>query len=139
MKQWKRIVCMGLSCLLLGTAAAAAASTIGENEGVSVGSILPGGIDSLPGKDAAVNTVEPAGTGDLPPEEYTVVSGDVQLTEAGKVKAEGFIEHTSLIAFKDLNGSYALIDLNGNVLTESVYTQNFRGASGMVEIGRAHV
>ena len=108
-------------------------TTIEENEGLSVNSILLGTDDSVLGEDAIINATDTVAVGDHPAEEIPVITGDVQLTDAGKVKAESFINHTNLIAFRDLNGSYALIDLNGNVLTEAAYTRDFRGANGMVE------
>ena len=43
-----------------------------------------------------------------------------------------FISGTNIIEYKDLNGSYALMDLNGNLLTESIYGEDMMGRGGYI-------
>lgn len=48
------------------------------------------------------------------------------------MKADMFISGTNIIEYKDLNGSYALMDLNGNLLTESIYGEDMMGRGGYI-------
>ena len=50
--------------------------------------------------------------------EIPVFTGEVTVEEAGKVQAERFISGTDNVSYRDVNGSYAMMDLNGNLLTE---------------------
>lgn len=61
-----------------------------------------------------------------------VFKGDVTLTPAGKVQAKEFVSGTNLIAYQDTDGSYALMDLNGNLLTETAYSEILVGMNGYI-------
>ena len=60
------------------------------------------------------------------------ISGEASVTAAGGVKADMFVSGTNIIEYKDLNGSYALMDLNGNLLTESIYGEDMMGRGGYI-------
>ena len=106
--------------------------TLGEDI-LDPNSILLNTEDSVLGEDAIINATNNVALGDHPAEPIDVYTGDVTLTESGGVKAEGFISRTNAIPYKDMNGHYAMMDLNGNLLTDSVYTDYFNGQDGFVE------
>ncbi|MBQ1312864.1 MAG: DUF1002 domain-containing protein [Blautia sp.] len=106
--------------------------TTPEDDALSIDSILLNTNDSVMGEGANINATDSVALGDHPAEEIEVYSGDVRLTKAGGIKADRFISGSSLIAFKDVNGLYALMDLNGNILTESAYTDEFRSKYGLI-------
>lgn len=106
--------------------------TIDEDTGLSLDSILLGTDDSVMGDDANINATNTVALGEHPAEPIEVFTGEVSLTESGTVKADSFIYRTNAIAYQDINGSYALMDLNGNILTESIYSNQFRGKAGHI-------
>lgn len=106
--------------------------TIDEDTGLSLDSILLGTDDSVMGDDANINATNTVALGEHPAEPIEVFTGEVSLTESGTVKADSFIYRTNTIAYQDINGSYALMDLNGNILTESIYSNEFIGKEGHI-------
>ena len=94
---------------------------------LSADSILLGTDDTALGENAVINATSDYELETREADEIEVFTGEVTLTEAGKVKAEQFISGTNVVSYKDLNGSYALMDLDGNILTDSVYTRYFNG------------
>ena len=108
-------------------------TTITEEQVLPSNSILLGTNDKIWGENAIINATNSAAVSDRPAEPINVYTGEVTLTSAGGVKADEFISGTNIIAYKDLNGSYALMDLNGNLLTESIYQRDFRGRKGYIE------
>lgn len=107
-------------------------TTTDEDSALDPNSILLNTNDEVMGEEANINATNSIALGDHPAEPIEVYTGDVMLTEAGGVKARSFIRDTDLVAYQDVNGSYALMDLNGNVLTEAVYTEEFTGYEGHV-------
>lgn len=103
-----------------------------EDDELSIDSILLGTQDDTLGDDAIINATNTVALGDHPAEIIDVFTGDVRLTEAGKIKAESFIRGSNLVAFKDVGGGYALMDLNGNTLTQSIYTEDFDYNDGYI-------
>lgn len=108
-------------------------TTITEEQVLPSNSILLGTNDKIWGENAIINATNNAAVSDKPAEPINVYTGEVTLTSAGGVKADEFITGTNILAYKDLNGSYALMDLNGNILTESIYKNDFRGRKGYIE------
>ncbi|MCD7819606.1 MAG: DUF1002 domain-containing protein, partial [Lachnospiraceae bacterium] len=107
-------------------------TTSEEDSTLSIESILLNTDDSVLGEDAIINATNSVAIGEHEAEPIDVFTGAVTLTEAGGIKADSFISDTSLLAYQDVNGSYALLDLNGNLLTESIYTSDFSGECGYV-------
>ena len=107
-------------------------TTIGQDSGLSADSILLGTDDAVLGENAIVSATSTVAIGDHPAEPIEVFTGDVALEESGRISADSFIRETDILAFRDKNGKYALMDLNGNMLTESVYEDDFRGQYGNV-------
>lgn len=107
-------------------------STIADDEGLLSDSILLGTNDDALGDDANINATNSVALGDHPAEIIPLFKGDATVTSAGTVKADRFISGTDLVAYKDLNGSYALMDLNGNMLTEAKYTDGFSSHYGII-------
>ena len=107
--------------------------TLDEDSSLDPDSILLGTADEVLGEDANINATNSAALGDHEAEPIDVFTGEVTLTESGGVKADGFISGTNLVGYKDLNGSYALMDLNGNMMTESVYNGYFSSDSGYIK------
>lgn len=104
-----------------------------DESGLSFDSILLSTDDTVFGNSAIINATDTVALGDHPAEEIEVFTGEVTLEKAGSIKAERFINHTNLLAYKDTNGSYALMDLNGNILTESIFTNDMRYTNGFVK------
>ena len=109
-------------------------TTIGEDSGLAPDSILLGTDDEVLGEDTIISATNTVAIGDHPAEPVDVFEGDVTITEAGRISAEEFIRGTSILAFKDVNGKYALMDLNGNKLTDSVYSKEFYGRYGFISV-----
>lgn len=107
-------------------------STITDDEGLLADSILLGTDDDVLGDDANINATSNVALGEHPAEIIDVFEGDVKIKSAGSVKADGFINGTDLVSYRDLNGSYALMDLNGNMLTEAVFEDRFKSAYGVI-------
>ena len=101
-------------------------STLDDDEGLLPDSILLGTDDDSLGDGAVISSTSNVALGEHPAEKIEVVEGDVTLKKAGSVKADKFIEGTDVVSFRDLNGSYGLMDLNGNLLTEAKYADNFK-------------
>ncbi len=95
-------------------------------------SILLNTNDEVLGEDAIINATVKAALGEHEAEIIEVFTGDPTIEEAGKVKADEFIRGTNLVSYQDVNGSYALMDLNGNMLTDSIYEDYFRGSYGLI-------
>ena len=108
-------------------------TTLDDEISLDPDSILLSTDDSLLGEKAVVNATNSVALGTHEAEKIERFKGDVTLTNGGSVKADQFIYRTSVVSYKDLNGSYALMDLNGNVLTEALYTDEFRGEYGHIE------
>ena len=108
-------------------------TTITEDQVLPSNSILLGTNDKIWGDDANINATNMVAVADRPAEPIDVYSGEVMLTSAGGIKADEFISGTNIISYKDVNGSYALMDLNGKLLTDSIYTKDFRGSKGYIE------
>ena len=106
--------------------------TIDDEEGLSADSILLGTDDEVLGENADINATDTVALGDHPAEPVETFSGEVTLTEAGTIKADHFVDETNLVVYRDLNGSYALMDLNGNMVTDAVYTDDFYERKGML-------
>lgn len=108
-------------------------STSYADSSLSLESILLNTDDSVLGEDAIISATSTSALGEHEPEEIEVFTGEVTLTEAGLIKAESFISNTNLLAYQDAaSASYSLLDLNGNLLTEAIYTDDFTGAYGYV-------
>ena len=107
-------------------------TTIQEDSSLSADSILLNTDDEALGENVIINATNSAVIGDHEPEPIEVYTGDVTLTAAGGVKAAGFVTHTDVVSYRDVNGSYALMDLNGNILTDSIYKDEFRGFYGNI-------
>ncbi|MBR2571399.1 MAG: DUF1002 domain-containing protein, partial [Clostridia bacterium] len=107
-------------------------TTTDDSDSLFFESILLNTEDAVMGADAKINATNASAVGDHPAEVIPVYTGDVRLTEAGKIKAGSFISGSNLIAYRDVNGKYALMDLNGNILTESVYTDGFKCENGRI-------
>lgn len=106
--------------------------TYDDSDGLPIDSILLNTEDGVMGRDANINATNTVALGDHPAEVIEVITGDVRLTESGRIKADRFINGSNLVAFKDINGMYALMDLNGNKLTESVFSDDFRCYEGRI-------
>lgn len=107
-------------------------TTTDEDYALDSDSILLNTDDAVMGDDANINATNSVALGDHPAEPIDIFTGDVVLTESGSVKAQKFIEDTNVVAYQEVNGSYALMDLNGNMLTDAAYTEDFRGYYGHV-------
>ena len=107
-------------------------TTITEEQVLPSNSILLRTNDKIWGDDAIINATSSVAVADRPAEPIQVFTGEASLTAAGGVKADAFISGTNIIEYKDLNGSYALMDLNGNLLTESIYSQDMMGRKGYI-------
>lgn len=107
-------------------------STIDEETALDPNSILLNTDDQVLGDDALINATNSAALGDHPADEIPVFTGEVTVEEAGKVQAERFISGTDNVSYRDVNGSYAMMDLNGNLLTEAVYRDDFYEADGYI-------
>lgn len=101
-------------------------STLDDDEGLLPDSILLGTDDDSLGNDAIISSTSMVALGEHPAEKIEAFEGDVTLKSAGNVKADKFISGTDVVSFRDLNGSYGLMDLNGNLLTDPVYSDNFQ-------------
>lgn len=108
-------------------------TTITEEQVLPSNSILLGTNDEIWGDDAIINATNSIAVSDRPAEPINVYTGEVTLNSAGGVKADEFISGTNIIAYKDINGSYALMDLNGKMLTEPIYTRDIYGRYGYIE------
>ena len=108
-------------------------TTITDEQVLPSNSILLGTNDEIWGDDAIIDATSDVAVSDRPADPIHVYTGEVTLTSAGGVKADEFIKGTNIIAYKDLNGSYALMDLNGNLLTESIYQRDLIGSKGYIE------
>ncbi len=109
--------------------------TLGDDDGLPFDSILLSTNDKVVGEQN-VNSTDTVSVGDHPAVEIQVYTENITLTEAGGIKADKFIATTNDIAFEDTNGKYALMDLNGNLLTESVYS-GFSGKYGIISARNA--
>lgn len=108
-------------------------TTLTDDFALSLDSILLGTNDDVLGEGAIINATNSVAVGDREPETIEVFTGDVTLTSAGTVAAERFISYTDVVAYRDTNGCYALMDLNGNKLTDSVYDNYFHTYYGRIE------
>ncbi len=108
-------------------------TTLDDDKGLSVESILMTTNDEVFEDGTIISSTNNVALGEHIPDPVDIFSNDVVLREAGGVRAENFIPTTSLVPYKDVNGSYALMDLNGNILTDSIYTKDFNGAYGNVK------
>ena len=106
--------------------------TLNDDSSLDPDSILLRTSDEVLGDDANINATNSAALGDHEAEAIDVYAGDVTLTLSGGVKADGFVPGTNLVRYKDLNGSYALMDLNGNIVTEALYSDYFTSDKGCV-------
>ena len=106
--------------------------TLDEDSSLDPDSILLGTQDEVLGEGAIINSTNSAALGEHEAEPIEVYTGEVSVTSAGGVKADGFISGTNLISYRDLNSSYALMDLNGNIVSESLYQNSFRGENGYI-------
>lgn len=107
-------------------------TTTDEDSVLDPNSILLNTNDEVMGDEANINATNSVALGDHPADPIDVYTGDVTITEAGGVKAQQFIRDTNVVAYQDVGGSYALMDLNGNVLTDPVYADYFQGYNGHV-------
>ncbi len=107
-------------------------TTITEEQVLPSNSILLRTNDEIWGEDAIINATSSVAVSDRPAEPINVFTGEASVTAAGGVKADMFISGTNIIEYKDLNGSYALMDLNGNLLTESIYGEDMMGRGGYI-------
>ena len=108
-------------------------TTTEEDSSLSLDSILLNTDDEVLGDDAIISATSTVAVGDQPAEPIDVYTGDVQLTNGGTVRAEQFIRDTNLVSFRGGTGSYCLMDLNGNILTDAVYMDYFYGRYGLIE------
>ena len=108
-------------------------TTLTDDFALSLDSILLGTNDDVLGEGAIINATNSVAVGDREPETIEVFTGDVTLTSAGTVAAERFISYTDVVEYRDTNGCYALMDLNGNKLTDSVYDNYFHTYYGRIE------
>ncbi len=108
-------------------------TTLDDDTGLDVNSILLSTEDNVLGADAVITATNRVALGDHPAEPIDVFTGDVTLEKSGSVKVTGFIGGTNDIAYQDVSGLYALMDLNGNLLTEPVYGRSFDGKYGNIQ------
>ena len=106
--------------------------TLNDDSSLDPDSILLRTSDEVLGDDANINATNSAALGDHEAEAIDIYTGDVALTLSGGVKADGFVSGTNLVCYKDMNGSYALMDLNGNMVTEALYSDYFTSDRGYV-------
>lgn len=107
-------------------------TTITEDLELPSNSILLGTNDEIWGDGAIINATNKNAVSDRPADPINVFTGEVTINPVCGVKADEFINDTNIMVYKDLNGSYALMDLNGNVLTDSVYDKYFESRYGKI-------
>lgn len=95
-------------------------------------SILLGTDDASLGDGAIINATTTVALGEHEPESIDVFTGDVTLENGGTVKAGQFIPESNDVVYQDVNGKFALMDLNGNLLTDSAYMDDFDGDYGYI-------